>query len=127
MSDGKMRQKQVMSDAKNRLNFGVGYWTTQLTMTEMLNGSWQLRKSWSVLHNKTILTSLRRMFPYISGKHQIRPLRKSWSELHNKAILTSLWMMFSYILEKDQFGKYQIFMNHMNFGWKKSLLLTRQC
>ena len=29
------------------------------------------KKTWSVLHNKAILTSIRRMFPYILGKFQI--------------------------------------------------------
>ena len=65
-----MRLEKVMSDAEELIKFwSCG--TTQLTMTEMLIGC-QLRKSWSVLQNKKILTSLQRIFLYIFGKCQIR-------------------------------------------------------
>ena len=34
--------------------------------------------------------------------------------------------MFPYILGKYQIGKFQALMDHMDSGWKNSLLFTRQ-
>ena len=64
--------------------------------------SWQWQKCWmanyswgvGVLHNKAMLTLLRKMFPYILGKYQI--------------------------------GKFLALVDHIDSGWKNSLLFTRQ-
>ena len=45
-----------MLDVEESIKFWSELYDNQLVMIEILNGQWQLRKSWSVSHNKAILT-----------------------------------------------------------------------